>query len=122
MLTQVQVDKFARDWVNAWNVREIDQIMAHYDDTIVLVSPVARKLLGQAEIRGIDAVRDYFLKGLAAYPYLRFDLQEVMLGDESLVLFYTNQEGIRAGECMLLNENHKVIKMYAHYGEALNEK
>ena len=74
-------------------------------------------MLGQSEVRGIDAVRRYFTKGLETYPDLKFDLQYVLAGDESLVLVYSNQNGAMAGEFMQLNEELKVEKMLAHYSK-----
>ena len=37
--------EFARDWVEAWNSHDIDRILTHYDEDVVLVSPVALNLL-----------------------------------------------------------------------------
>ncbi|WP_245395054.1 YybH family protein [methane-oxidizing endosymbiont of Gigantopelta aegis] len=55
--------QFARECEHAWNSHDIDNIMQHYADDIVLVSPIAAKLLDQAEVKGKDAVRRYFIKG-----------------------------------------------------------
>lgn len=115
MLSRESAEAFAREWVEAWNSHEIERIMSHYSDDVVLVSPVAAGLLGHAQVTGKDAVRHYFEKGLAAYPDLRFVLDRVLLGQDSVVLLYTRQDGIQAAEFMVLDAQGKVARMHAHY-------
>ena len=117
MITQEHARHFAQEWVEAWNAHDIDRIMSHYAEDVIIVSPIARKILGNQEVRGIDAVKSYFLKGLQHYPDLRFDIQNVLCGHESVVVLYSNQNSIKAGEFMLLNDEGKVVRMYAHYSE-----
>ncbi len=114
-LSLESAEEFARGWVAAWNSHDMERIMSHYSDDVVLVSPVAASLLGYAQVRGKDAVRHYFEKGLAAYPDLKFVLDGVLCGQDSIVLLYTNQEGIQAGEFMVLDARGRVTHMYAHY-------
>jgi len=117
MISQEQANIFSRQWIDAWNSHDIDRIIEHYAENIVLVSPVAERLLGFSEVQGIDAVRQYFMKGLQSYPDLQFELQHIFLGQESIVLFYINQNGVRAGEFMQLDHHGKVVRMVAHYSE-----
>ncbi len=115
MMEMTMAKQFAQSWEQAWNAHDIDRIMPHYADTIVLVSPIAAKLLGQAEVKGAEAVRRYFIKGLDAYPDLTFKVLEVFTGEQSLVLYYVNQNGTKAGEFMQFDTAGKVEKMLAHY-------
>jgi len=117
MMEITTAKQFAQSWEQAWNAHDIDRIMPHYADDIVLISPIAAKLLGQAEVKGAKAVRRYFLKGLDAYPDLRFTVLQVFAGEQSLVLYYVNQNGIKAGEFMQFDATGKVEKMVAHYSE-----
>ncbi|RMH50057.1 MAG: nuclear transport factor 2 family protein [Zetaproteobacteria bacterium] len=71
---------FATEWEAAWNSHDIDQIIRHYADDIVLVSPIADKLLGTPEVAGVQSVRAYFMKGLEAYPNLEFKVIDVLHG------------------------------------------
>ena len=50
---------FAREWVAAWNAHDLERILSHYAEDVVLRSPVAARLLPESsgEIRGIDALR-----------------------------------------------------------------
>ena len=117
MITKETAVQFAREWEASWNSHDIERIISHYADGIVLVSPIAGKLLGTPEVKGIEAVKSYFMKGLQAYPDLKFEIIDVLYGEESVVLYYINQNGIKAGEFMQIDGEGKVSRMYAHYGE-----
>jgi ketosteroid isomerase-like protein len=109
--------KLANDWVAAWNAHDLDLIMTHYEDAIELTSPVAAQLLGTADGRvvGKPNLRAYFHRGLQAYPELRFQLEDVLWGINSVVLYYTNQKGTRTAEFMELSERRKVTRVVANY-------
>jgi hypothetical protein len=62
--------------VEAWNSRDLDEIMSHYDSNVVLVSPVAAKILNDSSgmVKGKEALRIYFQRGLDAYQTLGLSL------------------------------------------------
>jgi len=107
----------AEDWVAAWNAHDLDRIVSHYEDEVELTSPVAARLLGVADgtVVGKENLRAYFKRGLAAYPQLRFKLEDVLWGLNSVVLYYTNQNGNRTAEFMELSAAGKVARVVAHY-------
>lgn len=117
MLTQSQAQEFAQEWVAAWNSHDLDRILSHYEEDVVLISPIAARLLGDptGRVQGKAALRRYFQKGLEVYPNLKFELLDVMWGIESLVLYYINQQGTQSGELMKLNSTGKVSQVIAHY-------
>jgi predicted ester cyclase len=61
-------------------------------------------------------LRAYFQRGLEAYPDLHFQLADVLCGVNSVVLYYTNQEGTRTAEFMELSATGRVVKVVANYG------
>jgi predicted ester cyclase len=109
--------KLANHWVAAWNAHDLDLIMTHYDDGIELTSPVASQLLGtpDGKVAGKANLKAYFQRGLQAYPDLRFRLEDVFCGMNSVVLLYTNQKGTRTAEFMELSPIGKVIRVVANY-------
>jgi len=109
--------KLANDWVAAWNAHDLDLIMTHYEDAIELTSPAAAQLLGTPDGRvvGRANLRAYFQRGLEAYPELRFQLEDVLWGINSVVLYYTNQKGTRTAEFMELSANGQVARVVANY-------
>jgi hypothetical protein len=116
-LTEETVRHFAREWVDAWNAHDLERILSHYAEDVVLSSPVAARLVPESsgEIRGIDALRAYFARGLAAIPNLRFDLVEPLWGLSSIVLYYDNNRGNRTAEFMEFNHSGKVTRVVANY-------
>jgi hypothetical protein len=117
MLTETQARDFADHWIQTWNSHDLDTIMAHYADEVVLVSPVAARILNdpQGTVTGKTALRAYFTKGLATYPDLQFSLLDVMWGLSSIVLYYVNQKGTKTGELMEIDAAGKVTKVIANY-------
>jgi len=109
--------RFANDWIEAWNSQDLDRIMAHYAESVALTSPIAAALLNKPDgtVRGRQALRAYFRKGLEAYPQLRFELIEVMWGLNSVVLYYQNHKGTKSGEFMGFDSQGKVARVVANY-------
>jgi hypothetical protein len=117
-LQQSYVHQFASEWIEAWNSRDLERILSHYNDEVVLVSPVALKLLnnGDGVVRGKKALRDYFLRGLQTFPNLRFDLINVFWGVETVVLYYAHaSRGNKTAEVMQLTPSGKVCRVWANY-------
>jgi hypothetical protein len=61
-------------------------------------------------------LKAYFRRGLEAYPELRFRLEDVLWGMNSVVLLYANQKGTRTAEFMELSAIGKVNRVVANYG------
>ena len=82
-----------------------------------LTSPVAAQLLGTPDGRvvGKASLRDYFRRGLEAYPDLCFRLADVLCGVNSVVLYYTNQKGTRTAEFMEVSATGKVVRVVANH-------
>jgi predicted ester cyclase len=116
-MTRDEAWKLANHWVAAWNARNLDLIMTHYEDAIELTSPVAAQLLGASDgkVVGKANLKAYFQRGLEAFPELHFRLEDVLLGLDSVVFYYTNQNGTRTGEYMELSPIGKVVRVVANY-------
>lgn len=117
MLTEAQARQLATHWIDAWNAHDLAAILSHYAEDVVLVSPVAARLLDEptGTVRGRQALGAYFSRGLEAFPQLRFRLLDVMWGLSSVVLYYENQRGTRTGEYMELDADGKVVRVVANY-------
>jgi len=117
VVTKDEAWKLAEHWVAAWNARDLELIMTHYEDGVELISPVAAQLLGApgGKVTGKVNLRAYFEKGLAAYPELQFQLEDVFWGVSSVVLCYKNQKGTRTAEFMELSAAGKVARVVANY-------
>ncbi len=117
MLTEEKAKELADHWVQSWNSHDLDQIMSHYEEDVVLISPVAAKILNDptGTVMGKEALRSYFKKGLEVYPDLNFQLIDVLWGLNSVVLYYFNQKGTKTGEFMEVDSMGKISKVIANY-------
>ncbi len=108
---------FAADWIAAWNAHNLDRILSHYAPGVTLISPAAARLLNDPSgtVTGIDALREYFAKGLSLFPGLGFELLDVLAGIHSVVLLYRNQRGSHTAEFMEFDAEGKVIRVVANY-------
>jgi len=116
-VTKEEAWKLANEWIAAWNAHDLDAILAHYEEAVELTSPVAAQLLGRADgkVVGKANLRAYFKCGLEAYPELRFELEDVLWGLNSVVLCYKNQKGARTAEFMEVSASGKVARVVANY-------
>jgi ketosteroid isomerase-like protein len=117
MPTESAAKNFADHWVAAWNSHDLDAILSHYESDVVLTSPVAARILNDPSgtVKGIVQLREYFQRGLEAYPNLRFELLDVMYGISSIVLCYVNQKGTKTAEFMEFEASGKVNRVVANY-------
>jgi hypothetical protein len=101
----------------AWNAHDLEQILAHYAEDVELVSPLVAKLADQCDgvVRGKGALRRYFVRGLEAYPTLRFDFIRLYPGVRSCVVEYVSINGVRSAELMEFDQCGKVRRVLAHY-------
>lgn len=74
--------KFADDWVRAWNSHDVEAVLAHFHDDVVFTSPVAARVLPESNgvVHGKEALRHYWTTALALLPDLHFDADLVREG------------------------------------------
>ena len=110
--------KFAEDWINSWNSHDIDVILSHYTEDFTIESPYALKWMPESGgvLNGKPAIKAYWLIALQSIPDLKFELQEVLTGINSITLYYFNPaNGKNTAEVMFFNADGKVTKVFAHY-------
>ncbi|HJU18528.1 MAG TPA: nuclear transport factor 2 family protein [Stellaceae bacterium] len=86
---------FSREWASAWNRRDVEAVLEHFDDDALFTSPVARKI-GFAEdgvVRGKAALRRYWQSALDNNPGLHFQVTAVFAGVDAIAIRFTTQEG-----------------------------
>ncbi len=117
MLTPEQADRFAHEWLAAWNAHDLERILAHYAEDVEFTSPFIVRVLGDPAglVRGKAALRSYFARGLAAYPELWFTLRRVYPGVRSVVLEYESVNALLAAEVMELDAHGEIRRVQAHY-------
>jgi hypothetical protein len=116
-MTPAEATEFAHHWIASWNSHDLDAILSHYAADVVLISPTAARILDDPSgtVVGEAALRNYFQRGLEAYPDLHFELLDVMHGISSVVVCYKNQKGTKTAEFMELAPNGKIQRVVANY-------
>ena len=109
-------ERFAAEWIAAWNAHDLARILAHYADDFEMSSPYIAQLLGEPSgtLRGKEAVGDYWRYALERTPALQFELVSTLVGVDSLVLYYKGARGM-AAEVFFFDAAGKVTKACAHY-------
>jgi ketosteroid isomerase-like protein len=117
MIDRAAGQRFADEWIAAWNSHDLDRILTHYADDFEFTSPVIVEVMGEPSgtLRGKPAIRTYWSKALARVPELRFTLTEVMCGIRSVVINYVRHDGRHASEWFELDANGVVVRSAAHY-------
>ncbi len=112
-------ERIAQQWLDAWNSHDVDAVVAHFADDVVVTSPVAAALgvAPEGKVRGREAVRDYYKQGLAANPALHFELETVLAGVDGLTVLYHNTRGQQVGEIMVI-DGETIHRVMVHYGPA----
>ena len=116
--------QFARDWVAAWSRRDVDAVLAHYDDDAVFTSPKAQTIVGQARLDGKEALARYWRAAMERIPRLTFELQRATwdAADRTLTVIYlADLAGNRARSCevMRFSERFLVVEGEAFYGATI---
>ncbi len=111
--------RVAGEWFDAWNSHDLDAVLGHYATDIEFTTPFALELTGRADgtLRGIDELRSYFGRALAAFPDLRFTDLRVAVGVTSVTLCYRSVRGLDAAETLFFRPDGKIVRVFAHYCE-----
>ncbi|MHA3023564.1 nuclear transport factor 2 family protein [Mycobacterium sp. BMJ-28] len=101
----MNTDAFAQDWLDAWNRHDVEAVLAHFHEDVVFTSPLAAELLpgSGGVVRGKAALRDYWTRGLAALPDLRFEMVGVYRGVSGVVINYRNHRGQLVNEVLMFD-------------------
>ncbi len=113
--------KFAADWIARWNEGNLDRILEHYASDFEMRSPliVERMGINAGALKGKDAIRPYWQGGIAAEPPLHFELRDVLVGVDSVAIYYHSATRNRmVAEVLTFNGDMQVIRASAHYADA----
>lgn len=116
MITSEFARQFSQEWLSAWNAHDLEAILSHYADDFEMISPYIVAITGEPSgaLKGKRAVGGYWATALAKYPELHFELRQILIGVQSVVIYY---QGIKdmAAETFIFNQEGKVMKSIAHY-------
>ena len=118
-LSATELKEAARQWIEAWNRKDLAAILEHYGDNVEVCSPLVIQRYGKADgrLRGKQAVREYFADGIRNIPGLRLELVEALVGVCAVTVVYRRENGALVADCCELDDAGKITKMFACYGE-----
>ena len=92
-MTTDDARSFAARWAEAWNRRDIEQVLAHFHDEVEFTSPTAFAVMGTPTVRGKGSLREYWTKALARLASLKFTVDRVVWDPDSreLAILYTSE-------------------------------
>jgi ketosteroid isomerase-like protein len=116
-ITRDFAERFAEEWVAAWNARDLPRILSHYEDDFEMASPRIVEITGEPSgvLRRKESIRAYWEKVLRLIPDLRFEKLGVFVGARSIAIYYRNQAGRLAIETFEIGDSGRVVRAAAHY-------
>lgn len=117
MMTHERASFIAYDWIDAWNRRDLDRVLAHYDRRIQHTTPMAVKFSKASDytIRGKKRLKEYFEAGLRMFKNTQFALKDIFVGADSMSIVYETIGKQIAVETMLFNEKGRVVRSFVSY-------
>ncbi len=119
MLREDWARQFAEEWIAAWNAHDLERILSHYTDDFEMQSPLIleRMQVSSGVLRGKEAIRPYWQQGLAAQPPLHFELQDILVGIDTIAIYYRSTTRNRmVAEILRFNKHGRVVSGAGLYG------
>jgi ketosteroid isomerase-like protein len=112
-----KLQQAARQWIDDWNQRNLEDVMAHYADDIEFYSPtvVRRWNIAEGKLAGKAMVEQHFRKGIEEVPGIQFEFHSILYGVESVILFYKRETGKLAADLVVFNDAGKVREVRSYY-------
>jgi len=120
-MTRDEAVEYARRWTEAWNSRDLDAVLDHFDDEVTFSSPKALEAVGEPTVRGKAALHNYWVTALQTVTSLRFTLLRVIWDPDSseLAIIYdrqVNDRRDRASEVLQFGPSGGVVRGEVFYG------
>ena len=108
--------QFAERWVQAWNARDVEAVLAHYADDVVFTSPTAARVVPQSRgtVQGKEALRSYWTAPLQRNAGLHLTLVDVYAGVDTIVVRYRTQLGALINEVLTFADGLVVVGHATH--------
>lgn len=86
----VPAARFVQEWLEGWNGRDVARIVRHYAEDATFQSPSVLAMVPGSDgtLRGRAAIAEFYAHGLARFPALRFELEEVIERPYGVMLVY----------------------------------
>jgi ketosteroid isomerase-like protein len=122
MISAAWAREFANEWIAAWNSHDLDRIFAHYRDDFEMRSPLIIEKMGIASgtLKGKEAIRPYWQMGLTATSQLHFELHDVMVGVDTIAIYYYSAARNRmVAEILYFDDQRRITHGAGLYSDVL---
>ena len=123
-MTEGEVRRIVAGWVAAWNSRDLEAILDHYAEDVVLTSPLVARRFARPDgtLHGRTELREYLSLGLHAAPGLHITLRDTLVGVDGATVVYARESGALVAEMLLFDAAGKVHRSHVFYhGQHLPE-
>jgi ketosteroid isomerase-like protein len=122
-MTTDDARSFAARWAEAWNRRDIEQVLADFHDEVEFTSPTALAVMGTPTVRGKGSLREYWTKALARLGSLQFTVDRVVWDPDSreMAILYTSEidgKARRVSENLRFDAAGRVVVAEVFHGVA----
>jgi hypothetical protein len=116
-ITRDFADRFAEEWIAAWNAHDLPRVLSHYEDDFEMASPLIVEIAGEPSgiLRGKANVGAYWEKALRLLPDLQFERLGVFPGVRSLAIHFRSQKGRLSVEVFEIGATGRVTRAAAHH-------
>ncbi|QIG91445.1 MULTISPECIES: nuclear transport factor 2 family protein [unclassified Bradyrhizobium] len=105
------------DWIAAWNARDLERVLSMYaEDTEMTSDRIPALGFGASgTVRGKTQLRAYWSAALAKLPELHFELIDLYVSPDSVVVFYQNERGSKICEYLRCDADGKITQGSANH-------
>jgi hypothetical protein len=104
-------------WLEAWNGRDLERIIACYSEDVDFVAPTVVRRWGRPDgaLRGREELRRHFAKGLELAPEIHFSEEALLLAPGGYALLYVRDNGSRVLDVVELDSEGLARRVRAYY-------
>ncbi|MFO1189211.1 MAG: nuclear transport factor 2 family protein [Alphaproteobacteria bacterium] len=117
-------DALATRWLDAWNSRDLERILALYAEDCEMASPniATLGLDPSGRLRGKTALRHYWGGALARLPQLHFTVHDVYVGPDSVIIHYTNDRRHQVCEYLRCDASGLIVQATANHRQSAPDR
>jgi ketosteroid isomerase-like protein len=116
-MTHEDAEAHAKDWIEAWNTRDLERILSHYSQNVVFEAETVKVRWKKADgkLHGIEELRKHFALGLELAPELKFEFERVFLAPSGYAILYRRENGNRVIDTITIDDVGHAAKVTAYY-------